>query len=196
MTHQQRFLITMYIVIGVACAFIPERAHSVEPKFNIWQVLIKPDGYPKLRYLDLDTQTSFGFTYIDSDDCADLKLEVRRFVEGDVVIPDDTVYAGGFFVNNRRFDFPAQVPQVKIAATLQVVQAVWTPSYSFYSELINADLLFWRDNTMPVGVAVTIPMVGFAPMLNISMEICHSQFTIDNPPNTISILPMYSAVSL
>jgi hypothetical protein len=185
----------MYIVIGVACSFIPE-ADALEPKFNKWQVMMKPDGYPKLRYIDLDSQTSIGFTYTNSTDCSDIKLEVRRFMEQDVVIPVGTMYAGQIFVNNRRFDFPAQAPEVAIAATLQVVQAVWGLGYPFYSELIKADRLFWRDNTMPVDQRLEIGLAGFIPMINITMEMCHLKYIEDNPQNKIRISkPMYSVVN-
>jgi len=186
----------MYIVIGVACAFIPEKADALEPKFNKWQVLVQPDGYPKMRYLDLDTKTSIGFVYTNSTDCADLKLEVRRFIEQDVVIPVDAKYAGSFFINSRRYDFPAKVPQVAIAATLQVLQVIWTPDYNVYSQLIKADRIFWRDNAMPTGQRIDISMEGFIPMLNITMEICLTKYIEDNPQNIIRLKkPMYSAVS-
>lgn len=195
LSHQARFIISMYIVIGVACSFIPE-ADALEPKFNKWQVMMKPDGYPKLRYIDLDSQTSIGFTYTNSTDCSDIKLEVRRFMEQDVVIPVGTMYAGQIFVNNRRFDFPAQAPEVAIAATLQVVQAVWGLGYPFYSELIKADRLFWRDNTMPVDQRLEIGLAGFIPMINITMEMCHLKYIEDNPQNKIRISkPMYSVVN-
>jgi hypothetical protein len=186
MSHQTRFFISVYIIIGMACAFIPENANATETKFDMWQVTETDRGYPRLRFLHLASQTSFVLTYIKSTSCADVKFEYRRFVEQTEIIPLDSEITGAFAINGKRFDFPATVPVIFNAASLKVMQVVWTLGFPFFSELIKADRLHWRDSTMVSDQASTeITLEGFMEIFNTAMDMCHRQYMIDNSRSQI-----------
>ena len=83
-----RFCLTMiiiYIIFIGACVYT-ERAYSSENvlEFDTWQVTIQQDGWPKLRYLNYATMTSYVLGYMASTSCADVKFEYRRFIEKDI----------------------------------------------------------------------------------------------------------------
>ena len=180
-------MLIIYIIFIGACIYT-ERAHSSENvlEFDTWQVTIQQDGWPKLRYLNYATMTSYVLGYMASTSCADVKFEYRRFIEKDIDVPVDATVDGAFAINGKRFDFPATVPTVTNAATLQVIEAVWTPGFPFFSELIKADRIHWRDNAMLEDEpSIEISMEGFGPMLNIAMDICHEKYLKNNPPNKI-----------
>jgi len=179
-------IILLYIIVGGSCTFIQRADASDVPTFGTWQVSLQSDGYPRLRYLDLASQTSYVLAYRNSTSCADVKFEYRRFTEQDVYVPVDSMLIGAFAINGKRFDFPATVPTVTNAATLQVIEAVWTPGFPFFSELIKADRIHWRDNAMGTDVpSIEISMEGFGPMLNVTMDICQEKYLKNNPPNKI-----------
>jgi len=190
LTHHARFsiaMLTMYIVVGGACVYT-KRAYSSEdvPEFDTWQVTIQQDGWPKLRYLNDETMTSYVLGYRNSTSCADVKFEYRRFIEQDIYVPVGTTVNGAFAISGKRFDFPTTVPTVENAATLQVIQAVWTPTFHFFSELIKADRIHWRDDYMATDdPSIEISMEGFGPMLNITMDICNEKYQERNKPNMI-----------
>ncbi len=189
LSDQSRFIIALlvlYFFAGGACVYTERANPSEVPKFDTWQVSLQSDGYPRLRYLNLASQTSYVMAYRNSTSCADVKFEYRRFIEQDVYVPVDSILIGAFAINGKRFDFPATVPTVTNAATLQVIEAVWTPGFPFFSELIKADRIHWRDNAMLEDEpSIEISMEGFGPMLNIAMDICHEKYLKNNPPNKI-----------
>ena len=189
LSDQSRFviaLVLLYFIAGGACVYTDRAVASDVPKFDTWQVSLQSDGYPRLRYLDLASQTSYVLTYRNSTSCADVKFEYRRFTEQDIYIPVGAEIIGAFLINGKRFDYPARVPTVTIAATLQVIEVVWTPGFPFFSELIKADRIHWRDNTMDTDMpSIEISMEGFVPMLNVAMDICHEKYIKNNPPNKI-----------
>jgi len=189
------FILTILIVLALShCVINAQKAFSEDiPKFDHWQVSVQADGYPKLRYIHLASQTSFAFTYNASVDCADLKLEVRRFMEKDVYIPMGVMYEGSFAVGGRRFDFEPQIPEQAIAASLKVIQGTWSPDYAFFSKLIAADQLVWRDSFSGKDVT-TISLEGFLPLLTVAMDICHEQYTEDKfgPQIKLKKRPLYS----
>jgi hypothetical protein len=176
-----RFCLTMliiYIIFIGACVY-SERAHSSENvlEFDTWQVTIQQDGWPKLRYLNYATMTSYVLGYMASTSCADVKFEYRRFIEKDIDVPVDATVDGAFAINGKRFDFPATVPTVADVETLQVIQAIWTPEIAFFSELIKADRIHWRDDIMATDApSIEISMEGFVPMLNHTMDICQEKY--------------------
>ena len=179
-------IILLYFIVGGSCTYIQRADASDVPTFGTWQVSLQGDGYPRLRYLDLASQTSYVLAYRNSTSCADVKFEYRRFTEQDVYVPVDSLLIGAFAINGKRFDFPATVPTVTNAATLQVIEVVWTPGFPFFSELIRADRIHWRDNAMLEDEpSIEISMEGFGPMLNIIMDICHEKYLKNNPPNKI-----------
>jgi len=194
MSHQARFLISMYVVVAAACFFIPEARSQHEDKFDVWQLRIQNDGYPKMRYIHLVSRTTLAFTYTNSNDCSDLKVEVRRFFEPSAAPLKGQMFGGTFEMSDQTFEFPPQSPIVQPAASLLVVQTTWAPTYFFYSALIKADHFVWKGDEEHATEA-RVHLDGFVPMFNIMMDLCHAQYTEDNPTNAFP-LPMYSQVTL
>ncbi len=185
------FLISLMLVLTIT-AFVlsaPRASSSTDTSviFRSWQLGIPKGQYPFLRYFEDRGGYVWIFNFPRSTDCSVTHLEVRKFVDKKLFVPVTKPTIGWFILGKNMFQFPEQIPIVRDAASMKVIRNVWTPNYGFYSALIKADQVQWRDNSMPSGTSIPLDMNMFVDMFELMMDICHEKYRLDNSPNELQI---------
>lgn len=177
-----------FLALGVVMDMMRKcHASEMPDGFNSWQLVMLPSGAPKLRYVDAETMTAIGFTFINSKDCSDVKLVIRKFYEQDTRVMAGKPFRGVFIIDNEKFRFAAEIPTPKDIGPLTEFTAIWAPSEQFFDALVGAKEIHWKDSTQGVTDLTYIDLDGFTLALNIMMEICYNEYIRVFPPNGIHI---------
>lgn len=160
---------------------------AAAPKFDTWGVSVMSNGAPKIQYVDLETMTHISFTYINSKDCTDLKLQVVKFLDPVKASIESNSFRGGFLIDDKKFLFSAKIPPSEINAGLEEFIAIWPLDGEFISALFSAKEILWTDSEQQVNHFGDISVVSLPEKMNRLMLICHNAYIRTFPFNGIII---------